>query len=148
MFFYVCDIPLGVDLSDFQAVGSATTFVNLFMGYKMVTLDQVMHYQELVNSYGVEVDVESSTWLLSVLTQSTGDSLLVQVKQTFDTFSDAQKGGLTLFMLLVDKIDHRSFESTQALINFITEFKLATLVMKTLLDSKESCVKPDNGVIA
>jgi hypothetical protein len=117
-------MPLGVDLSDIQAVGSAMTFVNLLTGYKVVTLDQVMHYQELMNSYGVEVDVESSTWLLSVLTQSTEESLLVQVNQTFDTFIDAQKGGLTLFKLLVDKIDHRSFESTQALINFITEFKL------------------------
>ena len=52
-------------------MGSATTFGNLLTGYKVVTLDQVMRYQELVNSYGVEVDVESSTWLLSVLTQST-----------------------------------------------------------------------------
>ena len=92
-----------------------------------------MRYQELVNSYGVEVDVESSTWLLSVPTQSTQESLLVQVKQTFDTFSDAQKGGLTLFKLLVDRIDHYSFESTQALINFITEFKLANFDSDSVL---------------
>ena len=121
----MCNIPVGVDLSDILAMGTATTFVNLLTGYKVVTLDQVMHYQELVNLHGVEVDVESRTWLLNVLTQSTEESLLVQVKQTFDTFSDAQKGGLTLFKLLVDKIDQRIFESTQALINSITEFKLA-----------------------
>jgi hypothetical protein len=66
-----------VDLSDIQAVGTATTFVNLLTGYKVATLDQVMRYQELVNLYGVEVDVESSTWLLNVLTQSTEKSLLV-----------------------------------------------------------------------
>jgi hypothetical protein len=60
-----------VDLSDIQAVGSAMTLVNLLSGYKVVTLNQFMRYQELMNSYGVEVDVESSTCLLSVLPQST-----------------------------------------------------------------------------
>jgi len=50
-----------------------------------------MHYQELINSYSAQVDVESGTWLLSILTKYTEESLLVQIKQTFDTFSDAQK---------------------------------------------------------
>jgi hypothetical protein len=69
--FYVCSIPVKVDLSDIQAMGTTTTFVNLLTGYKVVTLEKVMRYQQLVNSCGVEVDVESSTWLLNVLTQST-----------------------------------------------------------------------------
>jgi hypothetical protein len=90
----------------------------------MVTFDQVAHYQALVNTHGVEVDVESSTWLLSVLTKSTEAALPGQVKQTYDTLQDSEKGGLTLFKLLVDRIDHRSFESSQALINFITGFQL------------------------
>ena len=136
----MCNIPLGVDLSDIQAVGSAMTLVNLLSGYKVVTLNQFMRYQELMNSYGVEVDVESSTCLLSVLPQSTEDSLLVQVKQTFDTFSNAQKDGLTLFRLLVDGIDHRSFESTRALINFITEFKLANFDGK-IISLAAACFK-------
>jgi hypothetical protein len=46
------------------------------------------------------------------------------VKQTYDTLQDVQKGGLTLFKLFVDRMDHHSFESTQVLINFITGFQL------------------------
>ena len=98
--------------------------MNLLTGYKMVTFDQVARYQALVNTHGVEIDVESSTWLLSVLTKSTKVALLIQVKQTYDTLQDSEKGVLTLFKLLVDHIGHRSFESTQALINLITGFQL------------------------
>lgn len=47
--------------------------------------------QELVNNYGVDGYVESSTWLLSVLTKSTEASLPVQVKQTFDSLRYVQK---------------------------------------------------------
>lgn len=46
--FYVCNILVGMDLSDVSAVGSADTFVNLLKGYKMVTLDQVVQYQTLL----------------------------------------------------------------------------------------------------
>ena len=121
-----------MNLSDVQAVGTAVTFVNLFMRYNTVTLFQVMCYQELVNFCSVEVDVESSTWLLSVLTKSTEKAFLVQVKQTFDTFSDAHKCSLTLFNFFLDRINNCSIESTQALINFIPEFKLANFVGKNI----------------
>jgi hypothetical protein len=122
--FYVCNIPVDVDLTNVSAVGTSETFVNLLTGYKTVSFEQVALYQELVNTFGVEVDVESSTWLLQVLLKSTESTLLVQAKQRFDTLRDTQKGGLTLFKLLVDRIDYRSFESTQALLNFITSFQL------------------------
>jgi len=123
--FYVCNIPIDVDLTDVSTVSTSEAFVNLLTGYKTVSFEKLALYQELINTFCVEVDVESSTWLLQVLIQSTESSLLVQVKQTYDTLPDAQKGGLTLFKLLVDRIDHRSFESTQALLNFLTGFQLS-----------------------
>ena len=87
---------------------------------------QVLSYQEMVNSYGLDVDVEHSKWLLNVLTKTTKAPLLVEVTQSFDTFFDAQMDGLSLFNLLLNlnKIDHHCFEPTQALINLINEFKL------------------------
>lgn len=80
-----------MDPFDVSAVGSADNFFNLLTGYKTVTFDQVIHYQDLVITFGVDVDVKTSTWLLHVFIKSTEESLSVQVKQTYGTPPDSTK---------------------------------------------------------
>ena len=66
------------------------------------------------------MDVESCDWALQVLELSTVPTLLVQIKQSFDILPKTQQGGLTLFKLLVDKLDTKTFENTKLLQDYIT----------------------------
>ena len=70
------------------------------------------------------MDVKSCPWALIILQASTASSLLVQIKQSYDELDILQCGGLTLFKLIVDKIDACSLETTQAILTFLQRFDL------------------------
>ena len=98
--------------------------MDLLTQYKTVPLGAVLKYQAFVNEWRSDIDVESCDWALQVLELSTVPTLLVQIKQTFDILPKTQQGGLTLFKLLVDKLDAKSFENTKLLQDYITSFRL------------------------
>ncbi len=51
-------------------------------------------------------------------------SLLQQVKQTYDSLPLVQRDGLSLYKLITDCIDLRSFESIQGFVSFLSGFDL------------------------
>jgi hypothetical protein len=59
-----------------------------------------------------------------VLELSTVPTLLVQIKQSFDILPKTQQGGLTLFKLLIDKLDAKTFENIKLLQDYICGFRL------------------------
>jgi hypothetical protein len=121
---YVGQMPLVSDYSDLHQVAQATEFVDLFDTHTSVPAAQVHQYQALINVHGSSVDAESCEWLLSVLEKSTAPSLLQQVKQAYDSLPSVQRGGLSLYKLVMDRIDLRSFESIQGLVSFLSGFDL------------------------
>ena len=70
------------------------------------------------------MEVKSCPWALIILQASTASSLLVQIKQSYNKLDILQCGGLTLFKLIVDKIDACSFKSTQVILTFLQRFDL------------------------
>ena len=70
------------------------------------------------------MDVESSDWILQKLECSISTTLLISIKQSYDGFDKASKGGITLFKLLADKIDTASFEHKKLLQDYVTDFRL------------------------
>jgi hypothetical protein len=84
----------------------------------------VLQYQAFVNKLCSDIYVKSCNWALQVLELSTVPTLLVQIKQLFDIFPKTQQGGLTLFKLIVDKLDAKTFENTKLLQDYITSFCL------------------------
>jgi len=120
---YIFRVPSLSEFHDHQAVASAPR-VDLLTQYKAVPLGAVLQYQAFVNKWRSDVDVESCDWALQVLELSTVPTLLVQIKQSYDILPQIQQGGLTLFKLLVDKLDAKSFENTKLLQDYITSFRL------------------------
>jgi hypothetical protein len=120
---YIFRISSLSEFYDHEAVASASR-VDLLTRYKTVPLGAVLKYQAFVNEWRSDIDVESCDWALQVLELSTVPTLLVQIKQTFDILPKTQQGGLTLFKLLVDKLDAKSFENTKLLQDYITSFRL------------------------
>ena len=84
----------------------------------------VLKYQAFVNEWLTDIDVESCDWALQVIKLSTTPNLLVQIKRSFDILPPSQQGGLTLFKLLIDKLDSKTFENTKLLQDYITTFCL------------------------
>mgnify|MGYP006221336775 CR=1 FL=1 len=72
-----------------------------------------------MNKWLTDIDVESCGWALQVLELSTTPTLVVQIKQLFDILPPNQQDGLTLFKLLVDKLDLKTFENTKLLQDYI-----------------------------
>jgi hypothetical protein len=120
---YIFLVPSLSEFQDHQAVASAPR-VDLLTQYKTVPLGAVLKYQAFINEWRSDVDVESCDWALQVLELSTAPTLLVQIKQSFDILPKTQQGGLTLFKLLVDKLDAKTFEYTKLLQDYITSFRL------------------------
>ena len=89
-----------------------------------VPLETVKQVQAFINIYGSDIDVETSLWVFRVLELSASKEVLIQVKQTYAVLPPAQQGGLTLFKLITDKIDARSFEGTQAILLFLSTFDI------------------------
>jgi hypothetical protein len=101
---YIFHIPSLSEFHDHRAVASSPC-ADLLTDYKTIPLGAVLRYQAFVNEWRSDVDVESCDWALQVLKLSTAPTLLVQIKQSFDILPKTQQGGLTLFKLLVDKLD-------------------------------------------
>ena len=120
---YIFCIPSLSEFHDHRAVACAPR-VDLLTFYKTILLGAVLRYQAIVNEWRSDVDVESCDWALQVLELSTVPTLLVQIKQSFDILPQMQHGGLTLFKLLVDKLDAKTFENTKLLQDYITSFCL------------------------
>jgi hypothetical protein len=94
------------------------------MDHTALTPNQAALFQEFINLNGAAVDVESCELLYEVLVLSTDKQLYVQVKQSLDAFPVTQQGGITYLKLLLDQVDARSFELTQAILAFLTSFNL------------------------
>ena len=105
---YIFQVPSVSDFQDHRAVASSPR-TNLLTEYKTIPLGAVLHYQAFVNEWRSDVDVESCDWALQVLKLSTVPTLLVQIKQSFNMLPKTQQGGLTLFKLLVNKLDAKTF---------------------------------------
>lgn len=98
---------------------------NVLTHYKVLSLRQILAFHQLINLGSFDVDVESSEWLLEVLKQSTESPIPVQVKQTLEVLDPSQHGGILFFKLIVDRIDHRSFEFIQSDTNYLTSCNLS-----------------------
>jgi hypothetical protein len=111
---YLCNVPHVTDMFDKSELSYCHNFVNLLTDYASLDPEQVKSYQSLINLQCGDTDVESSEWLRMVLEKSTESTLLVSVKQTMKSFKAHERGGLTFFKTVVDKISTNSFEFLQA----------------------------------
>jgi hypothetical protein len=119
---YVCNMPNVSDVFDEQELMYCTSFTNVLTDYQSVELFQVKDYQALINLHCGMVDVESSEWLMKVLEKSTDQSLLTTIKQTMSAWEPHERGGVSMFKAVVDKISANSFEFLQAGVNYIIGF--------------------------
>lgn len=117
------------DLLDYQELQKCTTSKDLtnVEVCRDTELDSVCQYMELINRDGSSVDVETSEWIQVKLEKSTETVLLQQVKQSLLELPIKRRGGITLWKLIVDAIKSHSFEYTQALQNFITNFDIRSI---------------------
>jgi hypothetical protein len=128
----IFQVPSVLDFHDHRAVASSS-HVNLLMHYKALPLASVLKYQAYINEWRSDMDVKSCDWVLQVLELSTTPSLLIQIKQSFYILPTTQQDGVTLFKLLVDKLDSNTFKNTKLLQDYITTFCLDAFPEKTWL---------------
>lgn len=126
---YLLQMPVCDDLLDYQQLQRCTTSKDLtnVEVCRDAEFDSVCQYMELINRDGSAVDVETSEWIQIKLEKSTDTTLLQQVKQSLLELPLEQRGGVTLWKLIVDAIESRGFEYVQALQNFITKFDIRTI---------------------
>jgi hypothetical protein len=113
-------MPMSGSFTD-RAVVAAAPRLNLLedLNYQKVSLDQVRTFQEFLATNLSDADVESSNWALEKLTNSIEANLLVSIKQRFDRLPEAQKGGVVLWKLLVDKLYADSYENKELLKTYL-----------------------------
>jgi hypothetical protein len=128
---YIFQVPSVHDFHNHQTVASSLR-INLLAHYKALSLASVLKYQAYINEWQSDVNAESCDWALQVIELSTTPTLLVQIKQSFDILPFTQQGGITLFKLLVDKLDSKTFKNTKLLQDYITTFALTTFLVKML----------------
>jgi hypothetical protein len=110
---------------DKQELMYCTSYTNVLTDYQLVELYQVKDYQALINLHCGTIDVESSEWLLKVLEKSTESSLLTSIKQIMSSWAPHERGGVSMFKTIVDKMSANSFEFLQVGINYIVGFRLS-----------------------
>jgi hypothetical protein len=120
----IFSMPDVSDFSDIDVVCAAPR-INLLEDYRKVSWESVLEYQRFVTLYLSDADVESSLWVRKKLDNSVDDSLLVQIKQRFDKLPKVQRGGITLWKLLVDTLYANSFENKTLIVNYLTNHKLS-----------------------
>jgi hypothetical protein len=122
---YVCNMPDVDDMFDKQELMYCTSYKNVLTEYHSVELPQVKQYQALINLHCGMVDVESSEWLMKVLEKSTDPALLTVIKQIMSAWEPQERGGVSMFKAVVDKISSNTFEFLQAGVNYIIGFRLS-----------------------
>jgi hypothetical protein len=123
--YYVANVPCVDDMWDERQLKRCKVWTNVLTNYQSLDLETVKEYQALVNSHGLDVDLESSEMLFKVLEKSTEITLWQMLKQTYLTWHPAEQGGVSMFKLLMDKLDNPSFEQLQNGVNYIISFKLS-----------------------
>ena len=145
--YYVGEIPMVTDMWDETQMVQCRAFTNVLTNYASVPLDTVVDYQHLLNVRGFDEDIESNDWLQQVLEQSTDANLLIQVKQTIDSYTSEQRGGVLLYKLIVDRIANPSYEFIKVGVKWIENFKLSNFegenvpIAKLLTHVSRPCCK-------
>ena len=122
---YICNVPRVSDLLDDQAMAQCTEYDNLLTSFNIFSEERVRDYQRTLNLRGFKIDIDGCEWLQTMLEASIEPGLLVRLQQSMNVFPPAERGGLTLFKLLVDKIAKPSFEFVEVGQNFLRTFKLS-----------------------
>lgn len=122
----------------------ASEYVNLFDDHNSILATQAHQYQDLFNMHGSSVVAESCGWLLSVLKKSTAAPLMQQINQTYNNLPLVLHVGLSLFKLIMDQNDQRSFKLVQGLVIFLSTFNRWSFDGENLTVAT-SCLSCDAG---
>lgn len=114
------------DVSDFQVptwVAGAPK-KDLLSEYRSFSPSRIRDYQDFVATWMADVDSESSQWLLEVLQASTSKAILAEIHQEYMALPATQKGGLTLFKMIMDIIHTNTTEHTELFRNYLNTYQL------------------------
>jgi hypothetical protein len=118
-------VPNGItDPTDLRSVLNASTHSNLLTEYNTISLSEIKAHQTFINTRCSDVEMETSNMTQTVLEASTEKSLLLRVNQKLKNLPTAERGGLVLFKLIMDEIHKCTFESKQALIDWLLTFSI------------------------
>jgi hypothetical protein len=83
--YYIANVPCMDNMWDEKQLKRCKVWLNVLTNYQSLDLETVKEYQALVNSHGLDVDLESSEMLFKVLEKSTETTLWQMLKQTYLT---------------------------------------------------------------
>ena len=118
---HVPDVPSFAILPG--AVASARK-VDLLSEYRSFSLSSVLAYQEFVATWMADVDTESSQWLLEVLKASTSKAILAELQQEYMALPKSQRGGLTLFKMIMDIVHTNTTEHIELFRSYLNTYQL------------------------
>ena len=122
--FGVANVPIGVDFHDKHAVAHAHC-INIFDNPTGVDIQSARKYQRWINTYLPAVEVESCEWIYDCLYNSTDATVLIEIKQTFDSFPKEEQGGIVLLVLIAAELYKTDDDTIRLLQDFIRQFKLS-----------------------
>ena len=123
--FYVAELPVVSDMWDEMQVTQCREFTNVLTHFAGVSVEMVADFQQMLNTRGFNEDIESSDWLQQVVEKSTDPTLLIQVKQTLNSYDSTYRGGIFLFKLIADRIANPTYEFIKVGVRWIENFKLS-----------------------
>ena len=122
--YSVASVPVGVDFQNNHAVAHAQR-VNIFDDPTGIDINTARKYQHWVNIYLPAVDVESCEWIYDCLYNTTDATVLVEIKQTFDSFPKNEQGGIVLLVLIAAELFKTDDDTIRLLQDFLKNFKLS-----------------------
>ena len=119
-------IPLVFNISDVNSVATSPGFVNSILAWKDLQDDDCYHWQQFLNLYGSEVDIESDQWMEEFLRASMEQTLKDEVISDFDELSKEHRGAVSLFRCMVNRMVTKNEESRRNLEKWLQDFSLAS----------------------
>ena len=105
---YIFMIPDSFDIADPSSVQHVTSWTNILLNWKDVSLERCMQWQEFLTLCGGRVDVETDRWMSGVLTKTMEPALQSEISSSMEELDEARRGSITMFRLIAQRIMDRN----------------------------------------
>jgi hypothetical protein len=121
-------IPLVFNISDVNSVTTSHGFVNSILNWKDLQDDDCYRWQQFLNLYGSDVDIESDQWMEEFLRVSMEMALKDEVISDFDKLPTASRGAVSLFCCMVNHMVTKNKESRRNLEQWLQNFSITSFL--------------------
>ena len=103
---------------------NARSYTNVLKNWRSVSVDDCKRWQRWLLRWSGNADRESDAWVQDILRRTMEDELRVDISSDMLDLEQEERGAVTMFRLIVERMVVRNQEAHDSMIGYITGFDI------------------------